>query len=67
MQTRLALRSSCGGLFLFGGLLAALGSAAAAGPEPVRLNGWIMNDLSAAQAEARQTGKPIFLVFRCER
>jgi hypothetical protein len=29
-------------------------------------NGWIMNDLAAAQTEARKTGKPIFVVFRCE-
>jgi hypothetical protein len=34
--------------------------------EPVKVNGWIMNDLAGAQAEARKTGKPIFVVFRCE-
>src|SRR5262249_942514 len=54
-------------LLLAGCMLTGLGSPAAAAPEPVRVNGWIMNDLSAAQAEARRTGKPIFTVFRCER
>ncbi|OAI49616.1 hypothetical protein AYO44_06325 [Planctomycetaceae bacterium SCGC AG-212-F19] len=48
-------------------LLAVLGLAGAThGAEPVRANGWIMNDLAAARAEARQTGKPIFVTFRCE-
>jgi hypothetical protein len=28
---------------------------------------WIFNDLPKAQAEARASGKPIFVVFRCER
>lgn len=32
--------------------------------EPARY-GWF-NDYAAARAEARRTGKPIFLVFRCE-
>lgn len=27
--------------------------------------GWL-SDYSAARAEAKRTGKPIFLVFRCE-
>jgi hypothetical protein len=27
---------------------------------------WIRNDVGAAQAEARKTGKPIFVTFRCE-
>jgi hypothetical protein len=27
---------------------------------------WHMNDLAAAQVEARKTGKPIFVTFRCE-
>jgi len=35
--------------------------------EPAREGAWILNDLSAAQAEAKKTGKPIFVVFRCER
>jgi hypothetical protein len=35
--------------------------------EPMRKDGWIMNDLDAARAEARKTGKPIFVTFRCER
>jgi hypothetical protein len=30
------------------------------------VNGWIMNDLAAAQDEARKTGKPIFATIRCE-
>ena len=34
---------------------------------PAREGVWIINDLPAAQAEARRTGKPIFVVFRCER
>lgn len=48
--------------------LACLGVAAppANAADPVRSNGWIMNDLAAAQAEATKTGKPIFAVFRCE-
>ena len=33
---------------------------------PVKQNGWLMNNLEAAQDEARKTGKPIFVVFRCE-
>jgi hypothetical protein len=32
----------------------------------VPVHQWIMNDLAAAQAEARKTGKPIFATFRCE-
>jgi hypothetical protein len=32
--------------------------------EPARY-GW-HNDYAAARAEAKRTGKPIFLVFRCE-
>lgn len=32
--------------------------------EPAKY-GWL-SDYSAAKAEARRTGKPIFLVFRCE-
>ena len=40
------------------------GTAGAA--DPVKQNGWLMNNLEAAQNEARKTGKPIFVVFRCE-
>lgn len=47
-------------------LLSASGGEANAA-EPARMNGWIMNNLPAAQAEARATGKPIFVTFRCER
>ena len=46
-------------------LATAAGSARAA--EPAREGVWIKDDLSAAQAEARKTGKPIFVVLRCER
>jgi hypothetical protein len=28
---------------------------------------YLVDDLPAARAEAKRTGKPIFLVFRCER
>ena len=35
--------------------------------EPMRKDGWIMNDLEAARTEARKSGKPIFVTFRCER
>jgi hypothetical protein len=35
--------------------------------EPAREGPWILNDLTAAQAEAKKTGKPILVVFRCER
>ena len=49
---------------LAGFLLGRTGTAGAA--NPVKQNGWRMNNLEAAQAEARKTGKPIFVVFRCE-
>jgi hypothetical protein len=48
-------------------LLAGLGwltPQAAAAPNVV--NGWILNDLGAAQEEAHKTGKPIFVTIRCE-
>jgi len=35
--------------------------------EPERDGIWILNDVAAAQKEARSTKKPIFVVFRCER
>ena len=42
---------------------------AAAGAQPRKLDpakfGW-HTDYAAAKAEAKRTGKPIFLVFRCE-
>jgi hypothetical protein len=28
---------------------------------------FLVNDLDAARTEARRTGKPLFIVFRCER
>jgi hypothetical protein len=37
-----------------------------ANPRPQPVLQWHMNDLAAAQVEARQTGKPIFVTFRCE-
>lgn len=48
------------------GLALAILPAAAAPPklDPARY-GWYA-DYAAATAEARRTGKPIFLVFRCE-
>jgi hypothetical protein len=38
----------------------------AAPARPERDGPFIINDLDAARAEARKTGKPIFAVFRCE-
>jgi hypothetical protein len=52
---------------LAGLVLLALPGAAAAQPrktDPARY-GW-RADYAAARAEAKRTGKPIFLVFRCE-
>ena len=40
-------------------------AAAAAQPVSAAKFGWHA-DYAAARAEARRTGKPIFLVFRCE-
>lgn len=37
------------------------------GAAPALDGPFIVNDLAAAKAEARKTGKPIFVVFRCER
>jgi len=37
-----------------------------ANPRPQPVLPWHMNDLAAAQVEARQTGKAIFVTFRCE-
>lgn len=54
--------------FVLAGLAVALVPATAAAappkPDPARY-GWHA-DLGAAEAEARRTGRPIFLVFRCE-
>lgn len=30
-----------------------------------RIDEWIYNDLEQARAEARRTGKPLMVVFRC--
>lgn len=46
-------------------LLAALAlSAPADKPDPAK-HGWF-TDYTAAEAEAKRTGKPIMLVFRCD-
>lgn len=33
--------------------------------EVAQIDEWIYNDLGKAQAEARRSGKPMMLVFRC--
>lgn len=43
----------------------AVAVANAAAPQPAARYGW-HTDYAAARAEAKKTGKPIFLVFRCE-
>jgi hypothetical protein len=45
-------------------LLASAGGVGVQKLDPSRY-GWL-SDYQAARAEARRTGKPIFLVFRCE-
>lgn len=50
---------------LAGLTLICLPSIAAAAPPDARKLGW-HTDYAAARAEARTTGKPIMLVFRCE-
>jgi opacity protein-like surface antigen len=40
-------------------------AAAPAPAQPQKAFGW-QKDYEAGKAEARRTGKPIFLVFRCE-
>lgn len=45
-------------------VLASVGPAKAAMPDAKEF-GW-HNDYAAAKAEARRTGKPLLLVFRCE-
>jgi hypothetical protein len=40
-------------------------AAAHAPAQPQKAFGWL-KDYEAGKAEARRTGKPIFLVFRCE-
>ena len=44
--------------------LAALGTPAGAEDEPPGIT-W-RTDLEAARADARESGRPLFLVFRCE-
>jgi hypothetical protein len=46
-------------------VVGALAGTTSAAPEMDGL--YIVNDLEAARAAARQTGRPIFVVFRCER
>lgn len=43
---------------------AGVANAAPPKPDPAKY-GWY-SDFDAAKAEAKRTGKPIFLVFRCE-
>ena len=45
-------------------ILAGVTSARPPRPDPAKF-GWY-TDYAAGKAEARRTGKPIFLVFRCE-
>jgi hypothetical protein len=45
-------------------LAAIVALAPAAKPDPAR-HGWF-TDYAAAQAEAKKTGKPMLLVFRCD-
>ena len=46
-------------------VVSVLAGTAAAAPE---MDGpYIVNDLEAARDAARKTGKPLFVVFRCER
>lgn len=49
----------------FSALLLAVSSATAAPKPDAAKFGWY-SDYGAAKAEAKRTGKPIFLVFRCE-
>jgi hypothetical protein len=50
-----SMEAAVGILLLSGSLVTA---------QPPAPAGWIMDDLPKAQAEARKTGKPIFMVFR---
>jgi hypothetical protein len=50
--------------WLWIGLLASSGASSVQKLDPARY-GWY-SDYEAARAEARRSGKPIFLVFRCE-
>ena len=45
-------------------VVVSIADAAPPKPDPAKY-GWY-NDYPAAKAEAKRTGKPIFLVFRCE-
>ena len=56
-----AMKRAVAGIAL---VLIAANSARAADADPARY-GW-HTDYAAARAEAKRTGKPIFLVFRCE-
>lgn len=50
--------------WLWIGMLASSGVSGGQKLDPARY-GWF-SDYEAARAEARRSGKPIFLVFRCE-
>ena len=47
---------------MLAGWLAPLAPAA----EPKKEGPFLINDLAAARVEAAKTGKPLFVVFRCE-
>lgn len=61
MTHRATLRLLVGSLAL---ILSAAAAPAQTGKAAAK-HGWL-TDYDAAKAEARRTGKPIFLVFRCE-
>lgn len=56
-----------GAAWLLAAALVGAGGTALSAAEPAREGPWIINDLPAAQAAARQSGRPLFVVFRCER
>jgi hypothetical protein len=54
-------------MILAGVLLALPALASGAWGAPQKDGPYLINDLAAARAEARTSGKPLFVVFRCER
>lgn len=70
------IRVSCSASLplMFGLLLSVAGTAAAQpGPDELRkklgdlelVGKWFYDDLDGAEAEAKKTGKPLLIVFRC--
>jgi hypothetical protein len=51
--------------FLVAGLLLLTNSALAVEPSELKKFGW-HTDYAAARAEAKRSGKPLMVVFRCE-